>query len=305
VSNFEKLASPSLWRRLARAGWNPPTDPTIHGFVDVDMAVPLAFIEELREVSGEKITITHLVTKALALAIREYPLINGIIRWDGFYLRKSIDIFVLAAVDRDELHRGAGLSGVKVPDADNRSLVDIACQTRTKVARVVAHADPELEPLQKMMSWIPDVLLRPALAAVDLLTYQFDLDLRRLGLQHDPFGSAIVTNVGMLGLSNGLAPIFPPTHSPLMLAVGEVEQKPAVVGGRVVPRPRLTIGCTADHRYIDGLGASHMAARFRELMADPYAYLGAELKRRGKPGARRTKRPVISQITPSRMREGR
>src|SRR4051812_29923533 len=97
MTHFVKLERPSMWRRLARAGWDSPKDPSIHGFVDIDMTNALAFIDAVRESTGERVTITHLVTKAIAMAIREYPMLNGIIRWDGFYLRKTIDIFVLAA----------------------------------------------------------------------------------------------------------------------------------------------------------------------------------------------------------------
>ena len=277
MSHFIKLERPSLWRRLARAGWGPPTDPSIHGFVDVDMTNALKFIEDVRRATGERVTITHLVTKAIAMAIREYPMLNGVIRWDGFYLRKTIDVFVLAARDHGDINRGGGLSGVKVPQADHRSIVEIARHLHQKVPDVVHHKDPELGRTEKVLSYIPDWLLRPVLGALDFLTYELDLDLRSAGIQYDNFGSAVITNVGMLGLSNGFAPIFPPSRAPVVISVGEVRPEPMVVGKRVVPRPRMVIGATVDHRFIDGLGAAKMCRRFREVLDDPAAHLGAEI----------------------------
>jgi hypothetical protein len=277
MTHFMKLTKPSLWRRLARAGWSAPSDPSIHGCVDVDMTNALKFIEDVRKATGERVTITHLVTKAIAMALREYPMLNGVIRWDGFYLRKTIDIFVLAARDHGDINRGGGLSGVKVPQADHMTIVEIAQHLQKKVPDVVHHRDPELGRTEKTLSYIPDLLLKPVLGVLDALTYELDIDLRKFGVPYDQFGSCVITNVGMLGLPNGFAPIFPPSHCPMVLSVGEVRTEPMVVGNKVLPRPRMVVGAVVDHRFIDGLGVAKMARRFRELLDDPAKHLAAEL----------------------------
>lgn len=282
MTHFVKLEKPSMWRRLARAGWGPPQDPSIHGFVDIDMTLALKFIEDARKASGERITITHLVAKAIAMAIREYPLINGVIRWDGFWMRKTIDVFVLAARDHAAIQSGGGLSGVKIPQTDHMTVAEVARYLNQKVPQVVNHRDPVLDPTQKTLKWIPDFLLKTVLGGIDFLSYELDLDMRGLGVPYDQFGSVVITNVGMLGLSNGFAPIFPPSRCPMVLSVGEVRQEPMVVDGKVEPRPRLVIGCTVDHRFIDGLGAAKMAKRFRDLLVNPYESFSGELpKKRG------------------------
>lgn len=288
MTHFVKLEKPSLWRRLAKAGWGPPQDPSIHGFIDIDMTLALKFIEDARKASGEHITITHLVAKAIAMAIREYPLINGVIRWDGFWMRKTIDVFVLAARDHAAIQSGGGLSGVKIPQTDHMSVAEVARYLNQKVQQVVNHRDPVLDPTQKTLKWIPDWLLRTVLGGIDILSYELDLDMRGLGVPYDQFGSVVITNVGMLGLSNGFAPIFPPSRCPMVISVGEVRSEPMVVAGKVEARPRLVIGCTVDHRFIDGLGAAKMARRFRELLVDPYQSFGGELP---KPRKKRVRGP--------------
>lgn len=303
MSHFEKLENPSVWRRLARAGWGSPKDPSIHGFVDIDMTAALKFIDDLRAATGERVTITHLVAKAIAMAIREYPLLNGVIRWDGFYLRKTIDVFVLAARDKDKIGKGGGLSGIKIPQTDHCSVTEIARYVNAKVPEVQSHNDPRLEPTQKMLAWVPDWLLKPVLGCIDFLTYELDLDLRTLGVPYDDFGSAVITNVGMLGLSNGFAPIFPPSRCPLVISVGEVREEPMVIAGQVVARPRLVLGCTVDHRFVDGLGASRMAKRFRELLSDPGAHFGDELKRKGR--KRKSARAVAIKAKPAKAKRTR
>lgn len=300
MTHFVKHDRPSLWRRLARAGWGSPTDPSIHGFVDIDMTNALAFLDKVREVSGERVTITHLVSKAIAMAIREYPMLNGIIRWDGFYLRKTIDVFVLAARDRDQMSRGGGLSGVKIAQADHRSIVEIAKLLQEKVPVVVAHKDPELAPTERALKWLPGWALKPVLGVIDFLTFELDLDLRPLGVPYDQFGTVVITNVGMLGLSNGFAPIFPPSRCPLVISVGEVRSEPMVVGKKVLPRPRMVLGCTVDHRFIDGLGAARMAKRFRELLNDPEKHFSAEIQAPRKTNSKPKAKVAVKKAAPKK-----
>jgi pyruvate/2-oxoglutarate dehydrogenase complex dihydrolipoamide acyltransferase (E2) component len=78
-----------------------------------------------------------------------------------------------------------------------------------------------------------------------------------------------VTSVAGYGLSVGFAPLFPPGRVPIVLTVGEVRDRPAVVEGRLVAEPTLSIGASFDHRVMDGYHAGRMAKRFREVLADP------------------------------------
>ena len=72
-----------------------------------------------------------------------------------------------------------------------------------------------------------------------------------LGLSAFPFGSVVVTNVGIFGLDEGFAPQTPFARVPLWVLVGAVRELPAVVDGQVVPRPQITISATIDHRFIE------------------------------------------------------
>lgn len=278
MSRFRKLKSPTVWRRLAQAAWRAPDDPTIHGQLDIDATEVLRFIEELRNQWNHHVTITDLVVKSLARAISVYPVINGVIRRGTFYQRETVDIFVLVARDADELGRGGGLSGVKVETADRSSLVDIRRRLESRLGEVRAHRDPTFDRLESALSHVPDWLMRPVVKTIDALSFHLDLDLSTFGgLERDPFGSAIVTNVGMMGLSDGFAPLFPLAHCPILIAVGEIRDKPHVFEDQVVARPTLTLGCTADHRFVDGLGAAKMVKSLRETLEDPFNHLSMDL----------------------------
>jgi hypothetical protein len=58
---------------LAAGMWRKPSDPSIHGSMDIDAGPLLAFLEAHSRETETKLTVTHLVARAVALALREQP----------------------------------------------------------------------------------------------------------------------------------------------------------------------------------------------------------------------------------------
>ena len=71
----------SLRRKIAIATWSAPKEGNIYGKISIDMSNVLKYIEYLRKVSGEKITITHIIGRAAGLALAQCPDLNGRIFW--------------------------------------------------------------------------------------------------------------------------------------------------------------------------------------------------------------------------------
>jgi pyruvate dehydrogenase E2 component (dihydrolipoamide acetyltransferase) len=115
----------------------------------------------------------------------------------------------------------------------------------------------------------PPTLLRRVLRWTAWLTEELGLDLPALGLHRSPFGSAMVTSVGMFGIPQGFAPLAWMYDVPLIVLVGEITARPVVVEGRVEAREVLPITATIDHRYADGWHISQAMAAFREYLAAP------------------------------------
>ncbi len=267
MKRFTKLANPSSWRRISLATWNGPNDPTVYGLLEFDFTKGAAFLAKLGETTPQKITVTHLVAKATALTLRDYPDLNGIIRWGQIYLRNSIDIFLQVAVPEGGGVEKPDLSGAKIDSCDRKDLATIAKELAAKSKKIRERKDPQFESLLKVLRWIPSLFLRPLVRLLAFFIH--NLGGGFLGLPVDPFGSAMVTSVGSLGVPPGLAPLVPISRTPLIICVGEVVQKPWVVGELVVPRPILELGVTFDHRFMDGLTASRMLHYFREILENP------------------------------------
>src|ERR1043165_397882 len=107
---------------------------------------------------------------------------------------------------------------------------------------------------------------------------EFRRVLFRSGIERDQFGSAMVSNIGNFegfGMSFALAPLVPMSRCPIVVLIGEVQKKPVVEGDRVAVRSVVTLGCTFDHRMIDGAQGTAIAAVLRRVVEDPEKELGA------------------------------
>jgi pyruvate/2-oxoglutarate dehydrogenase complex dihydrolipoamide acyltransferase (E2) component len=256
---------------MAVHAWDPPSDPTVCGDVDLDVTEALEVVRELRERTSVKVTITHLVGRAVALAIREKPEINAIVRFGRLYQRDTIDIFFQVAFEG-----GKNLAGHKVDRADEKPVVAIARELTEGVGQV-REGRSESGRASKRFSRVPPMLMPLLVKASTFVTYDLGLDLSRVGVPFDAFGSAMVTNVGSFGLTGGFAPLLPFSRCPLLILVGEVQQRAVVRDGTVVARPVLPVGVTFDHRLMDGFQAGVLAKRFREVMESPRRALAEEL----------------------------
>jgi pyruvate/2-oxoglutarate dehydrogenase complex dihydrolipoamide acyltransferase (E2) component len=272
VSRFRKLEDIPSWRLISLHAWRPPRDPSVYGTLELDLSKTLPWLEERRQATGLHLTLTHLIGKAIAMAIAERPEVNAIVRRRRhLYVRDTIDVFFQVAFGG-----GEDLSGAKVREADTKSVEDMARELQERVERIRAREAEGAADGRDQVQRLPALLRRPALDLAAWLSYDLGLDLRRFGLPYDQFGSVMVTNVGMFGLPVGFAPLVPFARTPLLLTVGSVEKRAVAVGPEqeeVAVHPMLTVGATFDHRVLDGYQAGKLAKRFTAIVEDPQGEL--------------------------------
>jgi len=270
--HFTRAEKLSSWRKIALSTWSGAGDPSVYGVIELDVSRTLPWISAVRERTGVRLTLTHVVGKAIALAIAGRPDVNAIIRRGRrVYTRDTVDVFFQVAFEG-----GENLSGAKVEGADRKGVLEIARELEARAARVREKRDKDLQRTSTMLDRVPDRFIGPLMRSITFLTYDLGLDLRRVGIPYDQFGSVMVTNVGMFGLPVGFAPLVPFARTPILLTVGAVQDKPVAVDGRVQIRPVLTVGATFDHRILDGYQAGKLAARFKAVMEDPEGALDDE-----------------------------
>jgi pyruvate dehydrogenase E2 component (dihydrolipoamide acetyltransferase) len=257
----------SSFRRIALAQWRPASDPVIHGEIWLDVTKTRHALERLRDETGASVSYAALVGHAVARALGEMPSINAKVIGRRIFLKDTADIYFQV-----DIGEGADLTGALVSRANELTLSELA-QTLTARAGVIRRGeDVQYEKTQKrgFFGRAPVGLLAFALGLISAAIYRLGLPSSWFGADDpDPFGSAMVSNVGRFDVDVAYAPLVPWTRVPYVFLVGRARDKAMVIDGEIQIRTMLPVGATIDHRVIDGAMIGQLARRLRKYVEDP------------------------------------
>ena len=265
----------SSFRKIAIGTWRTAKDPSVYGSLSLEMDATLDYIEAFRKRTGKRLTLTHLMAKAVALALAEMPDANAILRYGRIWLRKDVDVF-FQVVMKDPESGQIDLSGLTIRRADQKSMPDIVDEFRRVAEKVRAGKDKDKESTRQTFKMLPGFVTGWILDTISLLLYTLNLDLSWAGLPRDPFGSVMVTNIGSLGLEEAYVPLVPYSKVPLLVAMGSVKKVPVVDEDTDAIRVArvMRLFATFDHRLLDGAHAAKMSSVLQAVFADPEAHFG-------------------------------
>ncbi len=266
---LSKKSDLSSFRKIAIGTWKTAYDPSVYGTLELRMDKAVDYIAKYRAATGKRLTYTHLLAKATAMALSRMPDANAILRFNRIYLRKTIGVF-MQVVMTDEGEEKIDLSGATIYDVEKKSLAQIIDEVEDKVSKVRKRQDPALEGTRSTFKKIPYFLLNFVLNMLGFLTYTLNLDLRFAGVPKDPFGSVMITNIGSIGLNQAYVPLVPYSRCPILLATGNVVDAPVVENGKLAVGKVMKINATFDHRIIDGFHASILSKTMQEYLEHPF-----------------------------------
>ena len=58
-----------------------------------------------------------------------------------------------------------------------------------------------------------------------------------------------------------------------ILGIGQIQEKPAVIGGELKVRPMMTLSLSFDHRVVDGAPAAAFLTDLKQVLEQPYQLL--------------------------------
>jgi pyruvate dehydrogenase E2 component (dihydrolipoamide acetyltransferase) len=126
---------------------------------------------------------------------------------------------------------------------------------------------------------IPDGLITPIIRNADQKSLleigteskQLAGRARERRLKPEEFTGATfsISNLGMYDIEHFTAVINPPEAG--ILAIGSIAQVPAVIAGQVVPRRRMRVTLSCDHRVIDGATGAEFLRTVKQLLENPVA----------------------------------
>jgi len=264
-----KLKKVSPFRKVAIGTWRTAYDPTVYGTLKIRMEEAERYILAFREKTGKKLTVTHLITASMGKAMAAVPEANALLRRNRIYLREQVDISMVVLAD-DPKTGEIDLSSATVRNADKISLVEQLEQVEAQVGNIRTGKDKAMKTSKSTVRRIPFWFMNTFMKIISFFMYTLNLDMRWAGLPKDPFGGAIITSIGSLGLDMAYVPLVPYTRVPIMLAPGAVQDEAVVEEGEIKPGRVMGLHATFDHRFIDGAHASKLARVVKRVMENPF-----------------------------------
>ena len=255
------------YRKIAIASWRHPRNPCTYAMLDLPVDPAMEFLKTCT--SDTPLTLTHYVTKIAAHCLHRYAELNHVLRKGNLYKRNHVDIFITTLL---KTRKGKDLSGFVIRDADKTPIAQIAVIAEERALALRQNRDKENLKVQQIVNPLPSGLLRLLLVIQEFLQFTLNISIPGLGMPKDRFGSAMITNIGALGIENAFIPLSPYSRCPLIIGVGKPKTVPLVQDDRVVVGKSVTITFTFDHRYADGAHGSHLIRRFKKIFMNPSAY---------------------------------
>src|SRR5687767_14027237 len=160
----------SSFRKLAIGTWRTAYDPTVYGTLTMRMDKAMDYIDKFRQRTGVRLTVTHLVVKAVAEALRRCPDANAILRWNKIYLRQGVTVSVLV-VQTDQGDGKVDLIAAKIENADQKSLLQIAAEMDATVKKVRDRKDQSLDKGKGTVAMIPFMFMNLFLKLLSFFMY--------------------------------------------------------------------------------------------------------------------------------------
>ena len=248
----------SKYRRwmVAAYRWTARHKHMIHGLIDVDVTRARALLREHQAQTGESLSFTAFLATCLAKAVDEHKAVQAY-RQGGKQLVLFEDVDIYTVIEHDvagEKH----IVPYVIRAANRKTLHELHHEIR-------AAQGADVSDFLKRMPFLllPTVLFR-------FFFWAFaGIGRRHARLWKSTVGTVGISAVGMFGNGAGWG-IPPATPTTLMLTVGGIGEKRAVVDGHVVVREYLSLTISVDHDIVDGAPAARFTRRLKELIEGGY-----------------------------------
>ena len=229
----------------------------------------LDYLERAKPIMG--CDVTHAYVAALNVAIAESPTMDQFVIGRRLYRRKQRSITF--SMKRKAMDKKAKLAVVRMPMSNEDTFAELNQRINSSITHQRSgkktHADKEYQ----LFDFLPRTGLRffvwlfRALDYVNLLPYAFTKE-------DALYTSAVVANLGSLGMNPGFHHLYEWGTASVFAMVGKIQDEAVVENGEVVAGKVLTIRYSYDERIDDGLGTKTAILRVNEILSDPEKHLG-------------------------------
>jgi len=216
----------------------------------------------------------HLILHAMALTLHDRERMNRFTVGRRHYQRNGV---FLSFAAKKSMSDDAPLATVKrrfdKEETFDALVTSLSGDISEAKSDKPSHIDKELNILLKL----PGFLLALLIGLLKRL-YAWGLAPRSL-VDTDPmYTSAFVANLGSIKLDAAYHHLYEHGNCPLFCVIGTVQEVPAVVDGKLVAKPILTMRYSFDERVEDGLYAARTLKLFADRVEDPAAWITPSLQ---------------------------
>jgi len=252
------------WRRMAAAIFVKPLDGKVSGIYDLDMTEVNKALDKWNQNREQKINVMHFFMCALGHTLKHYaPELNCYMEWGDVVERETVTISTAVLVGKD-------LTTVKIKDTHLKDVAQVADETIRYVEDRRKGKDDKVIAKRHSLSKVPWPIRGWIFRSLRWLTYEWGWTIPGLGFSKDMFGSALVSNIGSLGIDYGIPALMPASNLSFVQAIGFVKDKPVVKDGEIIIQSVLPISATFDHRIVDGFHISKYLKGLKHYFANPH-----------------------------------
>ena len=257
------------YRRLMSYIMRTRTESVVY-FDDYILAENLIeYVKQAKEKFGADIS--HCTVAACGIAIASNPTMNQFVSGRRLYQRKGV--WLSFSMKRKAMDKKSKIAVVKKelrPDETFRQFVErINDEIDVQRSDKKTYADKEYD----LFTLIP----RPALNwAVSLFRWLDYHNILPGSFIHSDgmYASMFIANLGSLKMGAGYHHLYEWGNCPLFGMVGQLQDRPWVVDGEVVPRKVLHMRYSYDERIDDGLSARFGIDLARRILENPFEEFG-------------------------------
>lgn len=229
----------------------------------------LAYLEKVNQ--RFHCDITHAVVAAGSIGLLEAPRMNRFVAGRRLYQRKRREITF--SVKRKKKDESAALGAIKVVCEDGETFKAFCDRVASRIDLLRSGRKTGHDKEYDLLTAIP----RPLLEAGCRLVRWADFNniLPAAFIDPDPmYTSMFIANLGSVQMEAGFHHLYEWGNCPLFLMLGQIEERPVVVDGKITVQRVLPLRWSYDERVDDGLSTRRGIMACNTALEDPFHYLG-------------------------------
>ncbi|MEC8276492.1 MAG: 2-oxo acid dehydrogenase subunit E2 [Myxococcota bacterium] len=272
----------SVIRKFLLWWFDAPFSPWVSTSGAIDFRAAQAYLTELANGEGPKVSIQHLICAAVARALKSVPEANARIIGQRIFPQKHVGIAMPVNLLGHKAGKSRELSMTVVSKVETMSLRELAAATQkvVKQERSGQMSNPFLRHMLSISEYLPQSVGNRFLNRFDALMRNptfaqkvYELFPITTGVTNP--GSVIPPDLeGVLFRGTSINIPDRMVHVGTLWGFSAIQKEVLAINDEPMVCPVLPVMVTWDHRLIDGVKASQLILRFANIIQDPAAEFG-------------------------------